>query len=206
MNERLRLLHAALGLTNAEFASRLGGLTRAAVNAWENGAKIPRRQQARICEEFGVNPDWLATGEGEMFTRPVDPEVLERLETIKNESKTKSGRLRILRRQLGLTLSQFGARIGLKGAGMLSTWERGSDKIPTAWQAIICETFGVNPTWFETGEGEMYSFELKPDVPFNAVAATELARRALDALPPDVQQLVLEVARRVVAARTPDNE
>ena len=206
MNERLRLLRDALGLTAKEFGARLGGLTRAAVNVWENGRKIPRTQQARICEEFGVNPDWLATGEGEMFTRPVDPEVLERLEVIKNESKTKSGRLRLLRRQLGLNLSQFGVKIGLKGYGSLSAWEHGTEKIPTARQAIICETFGVNPEWFETGEGEMYSFELKPDVPFNAVAATELARRALDALPPDVQQLVLEVARRVVAARTPDNE
>lgn len=68
MNERIRSVRTAAGLTQPEFAEKLG-LTKNFISLIENGQREPSDRTVRdICRVFGVNEAWLRTGEGEMHT------------------------------------------------------------------------------------------------------------------------------------------
>lgn len=67
VNERLKLLRKSLGLTQEEFADRLG-IKRSAVSNYEIGRNVPiDAVVSLICREFRVNGEWLRSGVGEMF-------------------------------------------------------------------------------------------------------------------------------------------
>jgi bacteriophage CI repressor helix-turn-helix domain len=67
MNERMKQLRKTLGLTQQDFADRLG-IKRGAIANYEIGRNEPiDAVVSLICREFDVNEDWLRTGEGEMF-------------------------------------------------------------------------------------------------------------------------------------------
>ena len=68
MNERIRSVRAAAGLTQPEFAEKLG-LTKNFISLIENGQREPSDRTVRdICRVFGVKEIWLRTGVGEPFT------------------------------------------------------------------------------------------------------------------------------------------
>lgn len=68
MNERIRSVRAAAGLTQQEFAEKLG-LTKNFISLIENGQRGPSDRTVRdICRIFGVNEIWLRTGACEPFT------------------------------------------------------------------------------------------------------------------------------------------
>lgn len=68
MNERIRSVRAAAGLTQPEFAEKLG-LTKNFISLIENDQREPSDRTVRdICRIFGVNEIWLRTGVGEPFT------------------------------------------------------------------------------------------------------------------------------------------
>ena len=69
MNERVKELRKALGLTLDKFGERLG-VTKQTVSRIENGINNVTDQMFKsICREFNVNENWLRTGEGEMFVQ-----------------------------------------------------------------------------------------------------------------------------------------
>lgn len=66
MQDRLRKLRKEQGLSQIEFAEKIGR-SRSAVLTWEGGtAKPDAASISLICQEFRVNPRWLKTGTGEM--------------------------------------------------------------------------------------------------------------------------------------------
>ena len=68
MNERIAEVRRDSGLTQEEFGSRIGGLSRNYIWMIEKGDRTPSdRTISDICREFGVNETWLRTGEGPMF-------------------------------------------------------------------------------------------------------------------------------------------
>lgn len=74
INLRVRELRLALGLSMAAFGLRLG-MTRQAVSRIESGrvAVTLRTQRIIILTDWDgrtVNPDWLASGSGDMFGAP----------------------------------------------------------------------------------------------------------------------------------------
>ncbi len=67
MNERLKELRKALGLSGSEFGEIIG-VTKMAVSKMENARTAPTEQTIKsICREFNVNESWLRSGEGEIF-------------------------------------------------------------------------------------------------------------------------------------------
>lgn len=67
MNERIKEVRKSLGLTQQEFADRIG-VKRNTVATYEGGRNIPIDSVVSlICKEFNVNEEWLRAGEGEMF-------------------------------------------------------------------------------------------------------------------------------------------
>lgn len=67
MNERIKELRKALGLTQQEFADRIG-IKRNSFANYETGRNTPLDAIViSIIREFNVNEAWLRTGAGEMF-------------------------------------------------------------------------------------------------------------------------------------------
>lgn len=67
MNERIKKLRKALGLTQQKFADEIG-VKQNTVAQYEIGRNPPTDTViSLICREFRVNEEWLRTGEGEMF-------------------------------------------------------------------------------------------------------------------------------------------
>jgi len=65
-------------------------------------------------------------------------------------------RLRLLRKELGLTQREFSERIGIK-PNTFSQYESGRNEPIDAVLRLICETFNVNEEWLRTGNGEMFA-------------------------------------------------
>lgn len=69
MNERIKTLRLDLSLTQSEFGEKLG-ISQNYVWMIEKGDRVPSdRTVADICRVFGVNEDWLRTGQGEKYLR-----------------------------------------------------------------------------------------------------------------------------------------
>ena len=67
IGERIRTLRKQLGLTQKEFAKKIGVIDRL-VSKWEKGLNDPTTKSLKaIAKTFNVNLHWLLTGEGEMF-------------------------------------------------------------------------------------------------------------------------------------------
>lgn len=67
MNERIKSIRSALGLSQEAFGSRLG-IKKAAVSRIESGAvNLTETNIILICERFNVSREWLLNGTGEMF-------------------------------------------------------------------------------------------------------------------------------------------
>ena len=74
-NERVKLVRNEKSLTQDDFGNAIG-VTRAAIANIENGKRNVTDQMRRsICREFGVNEDWLLTGEGDMFAHTAASDV-----------------------------------------------------------------------------------------------------------------------------------
>lgn len=64
-------------------------------------------------------------------------------------------RIRQLRKTLGLTLEDFGAKVGV-GKTAISNIENGKRNLTDQMFLSICREWNVNEEWLRTGEGEMF--------------------------------------------------
>lgn len=67
---------------------------------------------------------------------------------------TQSERIREVRKRVGLTIVEFGDRLGVSNSA-ISRLETGKNNASNQTITQICQTFGVNEHWLRTGEGEM---------------------------------------------------
>lgn len=68
---------------------------------------------------------------------------------------TMNERVKVLRKELNLTLEKFGEQISMK-KNSLSQIESGKNNLTERNIMLICETFNVNERWLRTGQGEMF--------------------------------------------------
>ncbi|ERJ83210.1 DNA-binding helix-turn-helix protein [Peptostreptococcaceae bacterium oral taxon 113 str. W5053] len=69
MNQRVKELRQALGLSGEKFAEPLG-VQRNAISRIETGKNGLSEQMIKlICTTYNVNENWLRTGEGDMFNQ-----------------------------------------------------------------------------------------------------------------------------------------
>lgn len=82
IGQRIKELRKMLGLTQKEFANRIGKST-ISIAKWEAGDRTPDESTLKlIAKEFNVNEEWLKSGEGEMFVEglPITSEEKEYIE------------------------------------------------------------------------------------------------------------------------------
>ena len=79
MNERIKILRKSLGLTQQNFAIRIG-MKQNSIALIESGRNTSDQTILSICREFNVNEEWLRTGKGEMFNSNDNP-LLEEIST-----------------------------------------------------------------------------------------------------------------------------
>lgn len=75
MNERIKQIRRELGLTQTEFAERIG-LKQNSIALIESGKRnISDQAVLSICREYGVNEKWLRTGDGDKMTPDANDEL-----------------------------------------------------------------------------------------------------------------------------------
>lgn len=67
-----------------------------------------------------------------------------------------NSRIKILRKNLGLSQTEFGERLGIKQT-TVAGYETGGRTPMDAVVSLICREFHVNENWLRTGEGEMFT-------------------------------------------------
>ena len=67
MNERIKELRQALGLTQQVFADKAGTSVQTLLDMKQKKSVPSDAVISLICEKFDVNEEWLRTGAGEMF-------------------------------------------------------------------------------------------------------------------------------------------
>lgn len=145
MKDRIKQLRDFLGLSQSDFANKLG-VNNSTVSVWEKGGVISTINLNQIAKTFGVSLEWLHTGDGKMLSDTQDT-INERIDD----------RLRIIRRRSNLTQKGLAERLGVS-YGTIINWENNGN-VPEKQRAKIASTFGVNLSWLETGEGEMLANE-----------------------------------------------
>lgn len=71
-NQRLKIIRKSLKLTQLEFGASLG-LTQAGYSDIERGKNnVSGKIKILLKREHNINLNWLKTGEGEMFSAPVE--------------------------------------------------------------------------------------------------------------------------------------
>lgn len=88
MNERLKRVRKALGLSQVQMAAALG-IGQSTYCQFETGVRsLQTRYLNAMKVMYGVNPEWILTGEGDMFIKSSrDEEFFAVFESLTDESK-----------------------------------------------------------------------------------------------------------------------
>ena len=85
MNERIRAIRKQFNISQTEFGKRIGVSLGVIKNLEQGKTTLTSPLFELLCSVYNVNPDWLCTGEGEMFL-PVDNSPLRDLQKQHNLS------------------------------------------------------------------------------------------------------------------------
>ena len=105
-------------------------------------------------------------------------------------------RIKAVRKENGLSLDKFGARIGLKQA-VISLMENGKSTVTDQSIRSICREFHVNEDWLRSGTGEPYNKayedELERMILERGLSHEDyLAVRNYMNLPPNAREIVMQ--------------
>ena len=74
MKDRIKLIRKNAGMTQQEFAKRIG-VSRNTIATYETSVRVPIDAiLISLCREFNVDETWLRTGKGEMYVE-TNPDV-----------------------------------------------------------------------------------------------------------------------------------
>lgn len=105
--------------------------------------------------------------------------------------------IRNVRKTLGLSMAEFGKRIGVS-VDVIKNMEYGKASHNKILFDHMCDVYNVNPTYLETGEGEMFSENRSLEAILDASGITDSQKdliREVLALPADMQGAFLQIMR-----------
>ena len=72
IGQRIKLARESAGLKQSDLADRAGTQWQQ-VSRWERDQATPRAKAVRaLCDALGVSPQWLLSGEGPMYSSPLE--------------------------------------------------------------------------------------------------------------------------------------
>lgn len=154
MKERFKQIREYYCLSQAEFAQRIHKSAGFVSYVETDRCRVTESTIDAICEAFQVERTWLTTGEGEMFDSPEEHNKVDKAEV--------GGRVRAVRKWVGLTQEKFAKRIGYSKMQVHSV-ERGNVIPSNQFLEKIVSEFGVNASWIFTGVGIMMDQNRKLD-------------------------------------------
>ena len=88
MKERLSVVRKALGLNQRDLARELG-ISQSTYSLFENGQRVFQSRYIEILKlKFSVNPEWLESGNGDMFLQSEDEDsIVKMLGELNEENK-----------------------------------------------------------------------------------------------------------------------
>lgn len=143
IEKRIKEVRQTLQLTQTAFGNAIGVSRDTIANIENSRIDIKDIFIKAICLKFNVDYTWLTTGIGEMFTHTI------------SKPMTQGERVKNLRKNLGLTLEKFGARLGVTKTA-ISKIEKGERNLTELMTKSICREFNVDYGWLTTGSGEMF--------------------------------------------------
>jgi transcriptional regulator with XRE-family HTH domain len=82
MKDRLREIRQNAGLSQTAFG-KVVNVSLSSVQKWESGENTPTPQvRYVICDKFGININWLETGEGERLASSQSDSLIPRLQKV----------------------------------------------------------------------------------------------------------------------------
>ena len=102
MNNRIKELRKSLSMSQSDFGKKLG-VSRDVINNIEQGRNKKEISEifiAHICNIFNVNPNWLITGEGEMF---VDSSNNSSLSSLRQEYDLSDDAIKVIQNFIQMT-------------------------------------------------------------------------------------------------------
>lgn len=166
MKTRLKQLRAELHLSQSKFAAKIHRSPAYISNAEVGKGKISEYSIGVICEQFGVNKDWLVNGEGEMLFHPAQSHPHNSGENVDCEdenahNKDKSDRnihvgqrVKQVRKTLKLTQKEFAEKVGYS-VDQIYAVESGKVNPSHEFLTKVALRCNVSERWLETGVGEM---------------------------------------------------
>lgn len=91
LKDRLKKARKYAGLTQKEIESRIKGLKQSSYSELERGESKSSTKLIELATLFQVDPVWLATGDGEMLTKPSPSELMKKIKDIENGGARDSG-------------------------------------------------------------------------------------------------------------------
>lgn len=109
-------------------------------------------------------------------------------------------RLKELRKRLGLKQRDVAERLEMD-TGTVGKWEAAMQRIPKTRLYQICNEYNVSRDWLERGEGEMFVPVEESENDF-----IEVMRTMYNALPPNYQEVWIELAETIMRDRPSERE
>lgn len=120
-----------------------------------------------------------------------------------NDNRTINDRFKELRLALELSQEQFGAPIGLTKSSV-SNIEKHIRNLNERVIMLLESKFKANPQWLHTGQGDMFldvgsDFVAEMSTKYHLSDFQQTLVRAVYEMPPELQRMAVEVARKIAA-------
>lgn len=150
MNDRLKLIRKELGLTQRDFAKKLGFPEVYILEVEKNITKVNLHFLVSL-DKLGVNLNWLFYETGQIF---VSDDKERSLINIANLSENISSSLKMLRKKMSLNQTDFAEKLGVSPNYYSAIECCATDFLPRLFFNLI--GLNLNLYWLFTGEGEMF--------------------------------------------------
>jgi len=134
-----------------------------------------------------------------MFTQCTSRDILR----LGGEIMSINERLKDVRLTLDLSQERFGQPLGLTKTSV-SASENGNRVVSDRTVLLLRASYSVNPKWMYTGEGEMFlndggDFVSEMAAKYQLTDFQQTLVRAVYEMPPELQRMAVEVARKIAA-------
>lgn len=149
VNGRIRTVRKSLGKTQTEFANDIQISQSLVAQIETNRASAGKQTIQAVCDKYGINKEWLLTGEGQMI------EPVKHGRPKKDINEQLNNRIKVVRIEKGMTQQEFADSIEV-ARGTITQIELNVNNAGTQTIRALCEVHNVNRDWLMTGNGPMY--------------------------------------------------